>query len=259
MADCPGFLELPARAAKPRARGITHVLDKGLTPPATEALLAHVAHLIDIVKVGWGIGYLDPALSQRVKACTAAGVSVCLGGTLLEVAARQGRVDELREWALSTGISHLEVSNGLCLLDPDDKLALIKRLRGDFTVLAETGAKDGEAPVHPREWADEMARDLDAGARWVIAEGRESGTVGLYRSDQHVREDLVEAVVDRVGAATVIFEAPAKAQQTWFVRALGTDVNLGNIDPAAVLPLETLRLGLRADTAATSSAAGAVR
>lgn len=249
MADCPGFLDLPARAAKPRRYGLTHVLDKGLTPTATEALLGQAAHLVDIVKVGWGIGYVDPTLARRVAACTAAGVAVCLGGTLLEVAARQDRVDALRGWALSVGITHVEVSNGLCLLDPDDKLTLIKQLGADFTVLAETGAKDGSRPVHPAEWAEEMARDLDAGARWVVAEGRECGTVGLYRADQHVRADVVDAVVDRVGAANVIFEAPAKTQQTWFVQALGADVNLGNIEPSAVLPLETLRLGLRADTA----------
>ncbi|TNC28258.1 phosphosulfolactate synthase [Amycolatopsis alkalitolerans] len=252
MANSPGFLDLPERAVKPRARGITHVLDKGLTPAATDALLSQVAHLIDIVKVGWGIGYVDPTLSRRAAACAAAGVSVCLGGTLLEVAARQGRVDELRSWALSVGITHLEVSNGLCLLDPDDKLALIKELSGQFTVLAETGAKDGTRPVHARQWAEEMARDLDAGARWVVAEGRESGTVGLYRSDQSIREDVVAAVVDRVGPENLIFEAPTKAQQTWFVRALGADVSLGNVEPSAVLPLETLRLGLRADTAATT-------
>lgn len=249
MADGPGFLQLPARSAKPRRCGLTHVLDKGLPPAATDALLAQAAHLIDIVKIGWGIGYVDPTLARRVAACTAAGVAVCLGGTLLEVCARQDRVDALREWALSVGITHLEVSNGLCLLDTDEKLALIKRLAEDFVVLAETGAKDGTRPVHAAAWADEMARDLDAGASWVVAEGRESGTVGLYRSDRHVREDVVGAVVDRVGAAHVIFEAPAKPQQTWFVQTLGADVNLGNIEPAEVLPLETLRLGLRADTA----------
>lgn len=249
MADCPGFLDLPARTAKPRTQGITHVLDKGLTSADTDAVLEQAGHLIDIVKVGWGIGYIDPMLARRVAACTAAGVGVSLGGTLLELTARQDRVGELREWAFEIGITHLEVSNGLCLLDVDEKLSLIKQLAADFVVLAETGAKDSAQPVDPAAWADEMARDLDAGARWLVAEGRESGTVGLYRADQQVREDVVEAVVDRVGAANVIFEAPSKAQQTWFVRAFGADVNLGNIAPSDVLPLETLRLGLRADTA----------
>jgi phosphosulfolactate synthase len=253
VANCPGFLDLPARTAKPRRCGLTHVLDKGLTPAATEALLAQAGHLIDIVKVGWGIGYVDPTLSRRVAACTAAGVAVSLGGTLLEVAAHQDRVEELRDWALSVGITHMEVSNGLCLLDPHDKLSLIKQLAADFTVLAETGAKDASQPVRPVDWADEMARDLAAGARWVIAEGRESGTVGLYQADQHVRSDVVDEVANRVGAENVIFEAPTKAQQTWFVRAFGAQVNLGNIEPAAVLPLETLRLGLRADTAPGAS------
>lgn len=250
MVECPSFLQLPARSVKPRRQGITHVLDKGLTPEATGALLDQAAHLIDIVKVGWGIGYVDRTLSARVAACTAAGVDVCLGGTLFEVAAAQDRADELRDWALSVGIGHVEVSNGMDALDVAEKQALIKQFAADFVVLAETGVKDSAASADPAQWADEMARDLDAGASWVVAEGRESGTVGVYRADRTVREDVVEAVIDRVGAARVIFEAPAKAQQTWFVRALGPDVNLGNIEPGEVLPLETLRLGLRADTAA---------
>lgn len=249
MAETPNFLDLPARAAKPRSRGITHVLDKGLTPVATDTMLEQAGHLIDIVKVGWGIGYVDPTLPARVAACIDRGVGVCLGGTLLEVCALQDRVEGLRRWALSVGITHLEVSDGLRMLPPGGKLSLIKQLSADFVVLAETGAKDGSYPAQALEWAEEMARDREAGARWVVAEGRESGTVGLYHADQHVREDVVDAVIDQVGAENVIFEAPAKAQQAWFVRALGADANLGNIDPASVLPLETLRLGLRADTA----------
>ena len=248
MPECPTFLELPARAVKPRSRGITHVLDSGLTPEATRAFLGQTGHLVDIVKVGWGIGYVDPALSTRVGICTDHGCPVSLGGTLLEVAAAQDRVSELRDWALSVGMTHIEVSNGLRALSASRKHALVRELSADFVVLAETGAKEGNYPPTPAEWGEEMARDLDAGASWVIAEGRESGTVGLYHPDQEIREDLVSAILAWIPADKVIFEAPGKSQQAWFVRQLGADVNIGNVAPASVLALETLRLGLRADT-----------
>jgi phosphosulfolactate synthase len=246
--DCPTFLKLPARAAKPRSRGITHVLDSGLTPDATRAFLGQAAHLVDIVKVGWGIGYVDPALGTRAGMCAEHGCPVSLGGTLLEVAALQDRVGELRDWALGLGLTHIEVSNGLRALPDSRKRALVKELAADFVVLAETGAKEGNYPPTPADWAEEMARDLDAGASWVIAEGRESGTVGLYHADHGVREDLVAAILAWIPQDKVIFEAPAKSQQAWFVRQLGADVNVGNIAPDSVLSLETLRLGLRADT-----------
>jgi len=246
--ECPSFLQLPARAAKPRSSGITHVLDSGLTPEGTRAFLGQAGHLVDIVKVGWGIGYIDPQLSTKVSTCTEHGCPVSLGGTLFEVAAIQDRVGELRDWALSVGMTHIEVSNGLRALTASRKHALVRELSADFVVLAETGAKEGNYPPTPAEWAEEMTRDLDAGASWVIAEGRESGTVGLYHADQGIREDLVSAILAWVPAEKVIFEAPDKSQQAWFVRQFGADVNIGNVAPASVLALETLRLGLRADT-----------
>jgi phosphosulfolactate synthase len=246
--ECPTFLKLPARATKPRSRGLTHVLDSGLTPEAIRAFLGQSAHLVDIVKVGWGIGYIDLALDTKVSMCAGHGCPVSLGGTLLEVAAMQDRVAELRDWALEVGIAHVEVSNGLRALTASRKQALIRELAADFVVLAETGAKEGNYPPTTAEWGEEMARDLDAGASWLIAEGRESGTVGLYSADHGIREDLVEAILAWVPQDKVIFEAPLKGQQAWFVRQLGADVNLGNVAPAGVLSLETLRLGLRADT-----------
>ena len=249
MPEGPTFLKLPARAAKPRSRGITHVLDSGLTPDATRAFLEQAAHLVDIVKVGWGIGYVDPTLEERVRICADYDCPVSLGGTLLEVAAQQDRVGELRDWALKVGMTHIEVSNGLRAMPAGQKEALIRELAADFVVLAETGAKTGNYPPTPAQWAAEMARDLDAGASWVIAEGRESGTVGLYRADQGIRQDLVSVILDRIPRDQVIFEAPGKSQQAWFIEHLGPDVNIGNVAPGSVLSLETLRLGLRADTA----------
>lgn len=251
MAEGPTFLQLPDRMSKPRDRGITHVLDKGLPPALTRDLLDQAAALIDIVKIGWGIGYVDPTIATRVRAYADAGVPVCLGGTLAEVVAQQDRVAPFRDWALSIGITHVEVSNGLQALTDDRKLGLIKELSADFVVLAETGSKDGNHPTSPKEWAEEMSRDLDAGALYVVAEGRESGTVGLYGADQAVHEEIVTGILGRVPQERIIFEAPVKAQQTWFIQTLGPQVNLGNIEPSSVLPLETLRLGLRADTAVT--------
>ncbi len=246
----PDFLELPEREAKPRCRGLTHVLDKGMTTAALEALLAQVGDYTDVLKIGWGISYIDPTIKERVALCNAAGVAVCLGGTLLEVCAGQGKVEQLRRWAREIGVDAVEVSDGLQRLTSTEKTALVRTLATDFTVLAETGAKDGHAPVLTDHWLAEMESDLAAGARWVIAEGRESGTVGLYHADGSVRAELVEAIAARLPIDKVIFEAPRKAQQTWFIRRFGAGVNLGNVPLDDVLPLETLRLGLRADTAA---------
>jgi len=247
--DCPDFLRLPTRPRKPRTQGITHVLDKGLSIGETRGLVRQAGRMVDIVKVGWGIGYIDPTLAERVAIYRSAGISVCLGGTLTEIVALQDRLPEMRDWAMRLGVTHAEVSNGLRQLTDQDKVGLIKELSMDFVVLAETGAKDGSFPVDPAGWWQEMLRDLDAGADWVVAEGRESGTIGLYGPDQAVHEDIVGAILDRVPGERVIFEAPVKRQQTYFVKRIGPNVNLGNIEPASVLALETLRLGLRADTA----------
>jgi phosphosulfolactate synthase len=245
----PSFLRVPDRSAKPRRNGLTYVLDSGLTPDQTRAFLGQAGHLVDIVKVGWGIGYVDPTLEERIALCAAHDCPVTPGGTLLEIAVQQSRLNQLRDWALKLGMTHIEVSDGLRALPPGRKQALIRGLAADFVVLAETGAKSGSYPPTPAQWAEEMLGDLEAGASRVVAEGRESGTVGLYHPTGEVRESLVAGILDRVPADKVIFEAPARSQQAWFVRQCGSDVNLGNVAPAGVLALETLRLGLRADTA----------
>lgn len=249
MQDLPSFLDLGTRSQKPRRSGVTHVLDKGTSIDHVEGLLAQAGDLIDVVKVGWGIGYVDRLLSERVRLYRGAGIIVTLGGTLLEIAFQQGRLDDLCRWAQGCGIDALEVSNGLGAMGPRTKRRLIEMLATDFIVLAEAGSKDGSAPVIPAQWLVEMEEDLGAGARWVIAEGRESGTVGLYRADGSIRDDLVDALASRVCVERIIFEAPQKAQQAWFIRRFGANVNLGNVAPDEVLPLETLRIGLRADTA----------
>lgn len=249
MWNSPDFLDLPERTGKPRDRGLTHVLDKGATIAALDAMLVQTGHLVDVIKIGWGISYIDPVVKERVALCHAAGVLVSLGGTLLEIAVAQGRLTELRRWAADIGVDALEVSNGLGALTPRRKAAIIGELSDEFVVLAETGLKSRTIPVVADAWLAEMEADLAAGARWLIAEGRERGTVGLYETDGSVRAALVEAIVAHLPVERVIFEAPQTAQQSWMVRHLGADVSLGNVPLEEVLPLETLRLGLRADTA----------
>lgn len=249
MWERPDFLDLPDREVRPRGAGLTHVLDKGATLRQVDGLLECAGELVDLVKVGWGIAYVDPLAKDRVALYQSAGALVCTGGTLLEVAVAQQRVEGFRRWAVALGVDAVEVSNGLSALSRESKLALVEELSGDFIVLAEAGSKDEGVPVSAHGWVDEMAADLDAGARWVIAEGRESGTVGLYEHDGSVREELVEALTARLPRERIIFEAPRKSQQAWFIERLGASVNLGNIAFEEVLALETLRLGLRADTA----------
>lgn len=249
MWDCPDFLDVPGREHKPRARGITHALDKGMPTHLLEVVLDQCGSLIDVLKIGWGLSYVDPKVKERISLCAQAGVPVCLGGTLLEVCAAQGRVADFQRWAAGIGVSAIEVSNGLRALSRADKTRLIRQLSEEFVVYAETGAKSDSVPVVAAQWQDELAADLDAGATWLVTEGRESGTVGLYEPSGSPRADLVAAIIERVPVDRVIFEAPRKAQQAWLIDRHGPDVNLGNVALDDILPLETLRLGLRADTA----------
>jgi phosphosulfolactate synthase len=244
----PGFLSLPDRAAKPRITGFTHVLDKGLSLVELHSLIEVAGASIDYLKLGWGTAYVSNGVKAKVAMCHAAGINVCLGGTLFEIAVHQGRLREYVDWLHRLGLKHVEVSNGALDLAPARKRALIRSLSGEFRVIAEVGSKDSSHAVVPSEWVEEMLGDLEAGASLLIAEARESGTVGLYRPDGQVREGLVEAITQAVPAGRILFEAPRKEQQAWFIRRIGSNVNLGNIQPHDVLPLETLRLGLRADT-----------
>ncbi len=244
----PDFLELPPRAAKPRQKGITHVLDKGLGPTQVQDLLDVAGEYIDIVKLGWGTAAVTQDVGAKVAAYQDRGVPVCLGGTLLEAVLLQGKVDEYVAWAHELGVRHLEVSDGTIALEQDDKLALIRRLARDFTVLSEVGSKSEDVIYSPKRWVGMIQRELEAGAWKVITEGRESGTVGVYHADGAVKEGLIDEIRDAVDQDLLLFEAPAKKQQAWFIKHFGSDVNLGNIAPEEVISVETLRLGLRGDT-----------
>ena len=209
---------------------------------------ASAAPFIDIWKFGWGTAYLDPALDRKLAQLRAAGVRSCLGGTLLEIAWLQGKETECLAWAQDVGFACVEISRGVADMTAAEKHELARKAADSFVVLTEVGRKDPEHIMAPREWAEEIAGDLDTGARWVLTEGRESGTVGLYRPDGSVREDVVAAVTSVDGASRILFEAPRKDQQAWLIRAFGPDVNLANVALDEAMALETLRLGLRADT-----------
>ena len=244
----PSFLTLPSRTAKPRRSGITHVLDKGLPVSQVRALLEVCGDVVDVWKLGWGTAYLDPGLEAKLTVLAEHGVLGCAGGTLLEVAWQQDAVEGYLDWCADVGLPCVEVSCGVAAMSPADKHALVEMAAERFIVLAEVGAKDPGAPVDAATWATEAACDLASGATWIITEGRESGTVGLFEPDGSVRSDVVDAVVSAVGVDTTVFEAPRKDQQAWLVRRFGADVNLANIAPGDALGVEALRLGLRADT-----------
>jgi len=244
----PHFLTLPPRTAKPRHHGITHVLDKGMPTTALEATLDVCGAYVDVWKFGWGTAYLDPGLKAKLAILERFDVLACTGGTLLEVAWRQRAVAAFLDWAADVGFPCVEVSCGVAAMTATDRAELIAAASGRFIVLGEVGVKDENAPVVAASWARDAEEDLAAGARWVITEGRESGTVGLFDPDGRVREGVATAVVDAIGLDSTVFEAPQKSQQAWLINRFGPDVSLANIPPADVLGVEALRLGLRADT-----------
>lgn len=244
----PDFLDLPARPSKPRETGLTHVIDTGLSPHEAQGLMQTAADYIDLVRLGFGSAYVTGALREKIALYTDHGVPVALGGTLTELAWLQQRIDGLRDWLKELGIQHVEVSSGSVPIPADDKADLIRLLAKDFTVFAEVGEKDPAAILAPYRWVELIEQALEAGAAKVVCEGRASGDAGMYRPDGEARTGLIDEVVHRVDFHRLIFEAPKQHQQVWFIEHLGPDVNLGNIRPDDVIPLETLRLGLRADT-----------
>jgi phosphosulfolactate synthase len=251
------LLDLPLRSAKPREQGLTHVLDRGLAVSAVDALAEVAGDYIDIVKLGWGTSIVTGNLEAKLARYKAHGIPVVLGGTLVEIAIAQDRLDPLLSWISALGLEHIEVSDGTITMAHDAKLELIERLARDFVVMSEVGSKDDTKIMAPYRWVELIQTELEAGAWKVIAEARESGTSGIYRHDGEVRMGLIDEIVHAVPPDKLLFEAPQKDQQVWFIRRLGAEVNLGNLVPDDVLSLETMRLGLRADTALGEVGAGA--
>jgi len=230
----------------PRDGGLTHVIDKGLGPRAWEDVLETSGPYIDIVKLGWGTGYVTPNLRRKLEVLKEK--RVVLGGTFFEVVYTKDRIDDYKRWLTELGLTHVEVSDGAIEMPRERKLELIQELARDFTVLSEVGSKDPDVMYAPYQWVEWIREELDAGAWKVITEAREGGTAGMFRPTGEMRTGLVEEIVHEIAVDDLIFEAPTKASQAWFVNEFGPSVNLGNIPPEEVIPLETLRLGLRSDT-----------
>ncbi|TMM06663.1 MAG: phosphosulfolactate synthase [Actinobacteria bacterium] len=243
------LLDLPHRSDKPRERGVTHVIDRGLSIAEVDGLMEVAGDSVDIVKLGWGTALRTGNLEQKLARYRQHGVPVMLGGTLTEIAIAQDRLDSLVGWVHELGLEHFEISDGTIALEHGRKVELIERLSKEFAVLSEVGSKDDTGAITPPyQWVEMMRAELGAGAWKVIAEGREAGTAGIFRPTGEVREGLIGEVVHDIDPGQIMFDAPRKHQQVWFVRRFGPEVNLSNIAPTDVLALETLRLGLRSDT-----------
>jgi len=240
--------DLPQRTVKPRNTGYTMVMDKGLSLRQVEDLIDTCSDFIDIVKLGWATSYVTPNLQEKIDLYKSANIPVYLGGTLFEAFIIRNQFDDYRAVLDKYGIEHAEVSDGSIILDHDKKCEYIRTLSDQVTVLSEVGSKDAEKIIPPYLWIQLMQKELDAGAWKVIGEAREGGTVGLFRSSGEVRSGLVQEILTKIPNEKIIWEAPQKEQQVWFIKLCGNDVNLGNIAPHEVIPLETIRLGLRGDT-----------
>ena len=231
---------------EPRTAGLTHVLDKGLGPRAWEDVLETAGPYIDVVKLGWGTAYVTPNLKQKLQVLREK--PVVIGGTFFEVVYAKGKVEQYKAWLRDLGLTHVELSDGTVDIPREEKLELIADFARDFTVLSEVGSKDPSVEYSAEEWTRWLREELDAGAWKVITEAREGGTAGIFDSSGDMRTELIAEIAEAVDPSNVIFEAPTKAAQAWFVKTIGPDVNLGNIPPDEVIPLETLRRGLRGDT-----------
>jgi phosphosulfolactate synthase len=243
-----GFLDLPARPGKPRTEGLTHVIDKGMNLRDIEGLFDTAGQFVDIVKFGWGTSYVTNNLEKKIALYRFFETPVVCGGTLFEAVYARGRLDEFKAWLHEQRFSHVEISDGTLDIPRERKLELIAEFAQEFTVLSEVGSKDAEVVYAPYQWVEWIKEELEAGAWKVITEGREGGTAGIYRPTGEMRTGLVDEIVHEIPVGELIFEAPMKASQAWFVKQFGPNVNLGNIPPDEVIPLETLRLGLRGDT-----------
>jgi len=239
---------LPERTRKPRQVGFTMAMDKGLSVREAEDFVSNCADHVDIIKLGWATSYVTPRLKEKLAVYKEAGIPCYFGGTLFEAFIIRDQFDDYRKVLDQFGLQYAEVSDGSIDLDHDKKCEYIAKLAGQVTVLSEVGSKDADKIIPPYMWIDLMQKELEAGAWKVIGEARESGNVGLFRSTGEVRPGLVQEILTKIPFEKIIWEAPQKAQQVWFIKLLGANVNLGNIAPNEIIPLETIRLGLRGDT-----------
>lgn len=241
-------LKLPARTFKPRSTGLTAITDVGLSVPHVEAMLGDYADFVDIAKLGVGSAYLTPRLADKITTYRKFGVNVYFGGTLFEKFVHQKKLPEYVNNLKQLGIDWIEVSNGTIDLPLQERLAMIEHLRGDFTVLAEVGYKDNAKIMSSRQWIDEIHALLEAGCQYVITEGRDSGTAGVYKPNGELKQELIMDILEHFDAARLIFEAPTQSAQMFFINCVSPQVNLGNVSLNDALILECERAGLRSET-----------
>jgi phosphosulfolactate synthase len=244
-------LKLPERTPKPRQAGLTTIIDTGLPKGLFRDYLEGAAHLVDYVKFGWGTSLVTHQLADKLATLRELDIPYFFGGTLFEKFLSRGAFDDFRTYCHRWGCRYVEVSNGTVDLHNDEKARYVEKLSAEFAVFSEVGCKDSvrSETQTVEDWVAFIHQDLEAGASYVVAEARESGRSGICHPDGGLRRDLVEGILAAVpDVEKMVFEAPTKDLQTWFVRRVGANVNLGNIAPGDVLGLETLRLGLRSDT-----------
>lgn len=240
--------KIPERTKKPRQTGFTMAMDKGFSIREVEDFISVCGNYVDIVKLGWATSFVTPNLKEKIKTYSQLGIPTYFGGTLFESFIVRGQFDDYLRVLEKYDMEYAEVSDGSIEIDHDIKCEYIRKVSKYVTVLSEVGSKDAEKIIPPYKWISQMQSELDAGAWKVIGEARESGNVGLFRSTGEVRSGLVEEILTKIPFEKIIWEAPQKAQQVWFIKLLGANVNLGNIAPNEIIPLETIRLGLRGDT-----------
>ncbi len=240
--------QIPERTSKPRQKGLTMVMDKGLSLRQVEDFIEMGGAYTDIVKLGWATSYVTPNLKEKLAIYKSAGIPVYFGGTLFDAFYIRGQFDEYRRVLDQYGMEYAEVSDGSVEMESDVKCEFIRTLAQQVTVLSEVGSKDEAKIIPPYKWIKLMRMELEAGAWKVIGEAREGGNVGLFRSSGEVRQGLVEEILTEIPEEKILWEAPQKSQQVWFVKLVGANVNMGNIAPNEVISLETIRLGLRGDT-----------
>ena len=239
---------LPERTAKPRKNGITMVMDKGMGLDEVRNFLSVAAPFVDIVKLGFGTAFVTQNLQEKINTYKSFDIPVYFGGTLFEAFLVRNQFNDYLESVKKFGIDYVEVSDGSITIPHAEKCGYIEQLAKHVTVLSEVGSKDAAHIIPPYKWIELMKAELEAGSTYVIAEAREAGNVGIYRGSGEVREGLVQEILTQIPSEKIIWEAPQKAQQVYFLELLGANVNLGNIAPSEILPLESMRYGLRGDT-----------
>ncbi len=239
---------LPERSTKPRQTGVAMVMDKGLSVREAEDFVESAGHLADFVKLGFGTSIVGNKVREKVKVYLNANIKVYAGGTLFEAFVIRGMFDEYLKYIDQLGLDTVEVSDGSMVMEHEVKCEYIRKLAQKYTVLSEVGSKVSGIVIHPKRWIEMMQTELQAGALKVIGEAREGGNVGIYRENGKAQVGLINKILANIPADRLLWEAPLKSQQVWFIKNFGASVNLGNIAPAELISLETLRLGLRGDT-----------